>query len=171
MQVHLRPLEEKDAPLMLEWMTDPSITEFFRFDASDIKIENCLTFIEASKCSDTSFHFAIADSQDTYLGTISLKDIDYTERTAEYAVSTRKCAHGTGAALQATKQLLHFAFDKLKLENVFLNVLTENVRANSFYQKAGFQYVFTQEHALEKNGEWKSLNWYKIYPQDLYRKD
>ena len=38
MQVHLRPLEEKDAPLMLEWMTDPSITEFFRFQQVSVHI-------------------------------------------------------------------------------------------------------------------------------------
>ena len=29
----LRTLEEKDALLMLEWMHDPSINRFFRFDA------------------------------------------------------------------------------------------------------------------------------------------
>lgn len=158
--IHLRSLQEKDASYMLEWMTDPSITRFFRFNASDMNLEKCLTFIRGAGESQDCRHYAIVNEADEYLGTISLKEIH--DGSAEYAISTRSCAHGTGAAMKATRQLLDIAFDELGLQRVYLNVLAENGRANAFYQKAGFRFTHTEENALEIRGEMKDLNWYEI---------
>ena len=163
MQIHLRPLRSEDAPLMLEWMQDPSIACFFRFDATSMTEEKCRIFIASANADPDSRHYAIADEQDRYLGTISLKNIK--DGRAEYAISTRKCAHGTGAALQATRDILRIAFDELGLDAVYLNVLTENLRANAFYRKAGFCYTHTEKNALEIRGENKDLNWYAIKKQ------
>lgn len=161
MIITLRPLSQKDAPFMLEWMTDPDIVRFFRFDASSVTEGSCLRFIEGANDRPDAVHFAIADENDEYLGTISLKDIDRETRTAEYAVSTRKKAHGTGAAMQATRLILQYAFDTLGLERVYLNVLAENGRANAFYRKAGFRFVREEPDAVEIRGESKTLNWYE----------
>ena len=162
MEIHLRPLEPKDAPFMLEWMTDPEITRFFRFDASKVTLESCLAYIDHANTQTGAVHFAIANEADEYLGTISLKEIDRENKQAEYAVSTRKKAHGTGAALQATRLILRYAFEELGLERVYLNVLAENGRANAFYRKAGFRFVREEPGALELRGERKALNWYEI---------
>lgn len=162
MTIHLRRLLEKDAPLMLEWMTDPEITRFFRFDASRITIDTCRVFIEGANNQTDTVHFAVVNDKDEYLGTISLKDIDREKRCAEYAISTRKKAHGTGAAMEATRQILKYAFETLGLDRVFLNVLVENERANAFYRKAGFRFVREEPAALELRGESKALNWYEI---------
>lgn len=162
MNVHLRPLERKDAPLMLEWMTDPEITRYFRFDASKISRESCLAYIGKAKDDPNTLHFAIADENDEYLGTISLKDIDRERKQAEYAISTRKKAHGTGAALQATQIILQYAFEDLGLERVYLNVLAENGRANAFYRKAGFRFIREEPDALELRGARKALIWYEM---------
>ena len=64
--------------------------------------------------------------------------------------------------MQATKHILRIAFVDLGLETVYLNVLEENLRANAFYRKAGFQYTHTEENALELRGRKKALNWYKV---------
>ena len=160
MHIHLRPLRAEDAPLMLEWMQDPAIACFFRFDAMNMTEEKCRAFIESANREPGSRHYAIADERDEYLGTVSLKDIS--DGRAEYAISTRRCAHGTGAAMQATKEILRIAFDELGLESVFLNVLEENLRANAFYRKAGFHYTHTEKNALELRGQKKALNWYEV---------
>ena len=146
---------------MLEWMTDPEITRFFRFDASRISLESCLNYIGKSQEDPNTIHFAIVDEADEYLGTISLKDIDREKQQAEYAISTRKKAHGSGAALEATRLILHYAFDTLGLERVYLNVLAENGRANAFYRKVGFRFLATEPGALELRGEHRALNWYE----------
>lgn len=160
MEIHLRALRESDAPLMLEWMQTPDIACFFRFDAAAMTEASCRTFIESANREQHSRHYAIADEADEYLGTISLKDID--GDSAEYAISTRKKAHGTGAAAQATELLFEIAFRELCLQRVFLNVLTENLRANAFYRKTGFSYERTENDAVEIRGVRKDLNWYAI---------
>lgn len=161
-KIRLRNLEPKDAPGMLEWMTDPKITQFFRFDASKVTEESCLTFIAAASQQENCRHWAITDENDTYLGTISLKEITATD--AEYAISTRSCAHGTGAAMEATRQVLCIAFEEMGLNRVYLNVLAENGRANAFYRKAGFHFTHTEKDAVAIRGEMKDLNWYEFIP-------
>lgn len=68
----------------------------------------------------------MVDENDEYLGTVSLKCIDTTAGTAEYAISMRSCAHGSGAAADGTREILKVAFDKLHLNGVYLNVLADN---------------------------------------------
>lgn len=160
LQIHLRKLEEKDVPFMLEWMHDPSIACYFRFDAMSMTEEKCLEYIRTANSDDNSKHFAIADENDEYLGTISLKNIDHEKKEAEYAISTRKKAHGTGTAMAATKEILKISFKELGLKRVYLNVLKENARANAFYRKVGFRFDYCEENAVEIHGEIKDLNWY-----------
>lgn len=163
----LRNLEEKDAPGMLEWMTDPAIAQFFRFDAASMTLERCKAFIAGAGEKATCRHFAIVNGDDEYLGTISLKDIE--NGSAEYAISTRACAHGTGAAMSATLQILGIAFEELGLDRVYLNVLADNGRANGFYRKAGFRFTRKEKNALEIWGNMKDLNWYEVRRENYDR--
>lgn len=167
MLIRLRELELKDAQGMYEWMTDTSITQFFRFDSSKISIASCVAYIKAAQGDEKNKHYAIVDEFDVYLGTISLKEIN--ETSAEYAISTRKCVHGKGVALQATKEILNIAFCEMKLNEVYLNVLTENKRANNFYLKAGFRFQRCEKNAIEIRGDSKDLNWYSINRFDYLR--
>ena len=156
----LRPLEEKDAAGMLEWMTDPAIARFFRFDAASMTLDRCKDFICGAGEQENCRHWAIVNENDEYLGTISLKEIK--NGSAEYAISTRAKAHGTGAAGEATRQILKIAFEDLGLNRVYLNVLADNGRANAFYRKAGFQFTHAEKNALEIRGQMKDLNWYEV---------
>lgn len=143
MEIRLRPLEVKDAPLMLEWMHDPDIQTAFEKDFMHYSLEDAQKFCNVSKGATLSkagddVHFAIADQDDEYLGTISLKNFDPNAMKAEYAISTRKKAHGKGVAEQATKLLLKKAFEDFGLNRVYLTVLSSNSRAIGFYEKCGF---------------------------------
>ena len=160
--IYLRQLKLKDAPFMLEWMQDPSITCFFRFDAQSMTLADCEEYIRNASNDTNSRHYAIADEKDEYMGTISLKNIDFEKQEAEYAISTRKKAHGTGVAMIATKEILRIAFENLGLKRVFLNVLKENCRANAFYLKVGFRFDYCEENAVIIDGVFKALNWYTI---------
>ena len=163
----LRSLEEKDASGMLEWMTDPNIARYFRFDAASMTLDRCKAFIAGAGEQTNCRHWAIVNEADEYLGTISLKNIE--NGSAEYAISTRVCAHGTGAAIAATQKILSIAFEEIGLERVYLNVLVDNGRANAFYRKVGFHFTRTEENALEIRGEMKDLNWYEIRRQNYDR--
>ena len=100
------------------------------------------------------------------MGTVSLKQIDQETGEAEYAISTRKKAHGTGAAFQATRLIWNIAFEDYRLRRVYLNVLAENQRANAFYEKVGYRFEYCEENAVEIRGVRKNLNWYAISRQE-----
>jgi len=157
----LRRLEKKDAPLMLEWMHDSEINCNFQADFASSTMENVLNFINES-FYDESQNFAFVDENDEYLGTISLKHISHKNRNAEYAIVARKKAQGTGAAREATLEVLKYAFEELKLHRVYLNVLEDNVRAQRLYEKCGFVYEGSAVDAVKINGAYRTLKWYGI---------
>lgn len=160
----LRLLELKDADGMLEWMHDPKINCYFRFDAAGMTKEKVLAFIKHSielAKERKSFHLAITE-EDEYLGTISLKNIDWERKEAEYAISTRSVAQGKGIATEATKEILRYAHVELGLNRVFLNVLSDNEKAISLYEKCGFRYEGMCKETVCINGEMKFLRLYAI---------
>lgn len=148
----LRSLREDDATLMLEWMHDGAIAGLFAYDFSSMGIDDALEFIQGSWSCAGSLHFAIDDGNGEYLGTVSLKGIDERNGSAEYAISTRHCAHGSGAAMRATRDVLDFAFGEVGLHRVYLDVRADNARAIRFYEKVGFAQEGIARKALRLPG-------------------
>ena len=167
--MRLRRLELKDAPGMLEWMHDTTINKNFRADFSAYNLEKVEAFISHS-LTDQDKHFACTDEFDEYLGTVSLKNIDWNSRNAEYAISFRKKTHGTGASYFATDEILKIAFYKLNLEKVYLNVSGKNLRAISFYEKYGFTLEGHFKKHILINGVLEDLLWFGILKDDYIRR-
>ncbi len=157
----IRRLEHKDAAFMLEWMHDKDTILNFRFPFEQATLESVTKFIDNS-FSNRNKHFAIVNEFDEYVGTVSLKNISEENRSAEYAIVVRSIVRGTGAAALATKDILEYAFDILKLHKVYLNVLERNERARHFYTKCGFAYEGTSKDAILLNDRYESLVWYGI---------
>lgn len=165
----LRKLEERDALGMLEWMQDSEIQKCFRFNMKDKSLEDVLSFIRNATViprDGGSVHFAVVNENDEYMGTISLKNFNMDSKNAEYAISMRKQAQGTGLALKATKQLIDLAFNEFHLERVYLNVLSQNTRAVRFYEKAGFIYEGEFRKHLYLRGNKCSLKWFSILKEE-----
>jgi len=169
MALYLRELDERDIDGMLEWMRDPQISKAFRFRAEDMDSDSVANFIKEAKQDAENIHLAVADeTDDRYLGTVSLKKIDRVNKHAEYAISLRKAAHGTGAAWFATEEILRIAFEDNGLNRVYLNVLSDNSRAIGFYQKFGFVYEGEFKQHLLIDGEKKNLKWFRILKDEFY---
>jgi len=132
----LRRLSEKDIPFQLEWMHNEEVNSNFQFDFSRRTYEEVFEFIKNGS-NDKNVHMAIVDDIDEYLGTISLKNIDYDQKIAEYAIVVRKAFWGKGVASFATHEILNIA-NELGLVKVFLTVLESNTNAQELYKKYGF---------------------------------
>lgn len=161
----LRPLELQDSVRMLEWMRDPEITKYLQIGGPDTSKDSVDEFILNAGDESTNLHRAVVDSTGEYMGTISLKHIDYEKKEAEYAIAMRSSALGTGAAVTASRLLLELAFRQLGLQRVYLNVLQANQRAVRFYEKFGFRY--THESTLQVHGVEMALKWYEIQTQNF----
>lgn len=165
--ISIRELKETDAPQMLEWMHDPDIQSCFKKNMMSVTLEEARKFCVISKIPKVikqgdSLHFAIVDENDEYLGTISLKEIDLENRSAEYAITTRKKAHGQGVAKQATGLLLKKAFVEYGLHRVYLNVLADNEPAIRLYERCGFTFEGEFREHLNIGGKYMNWKWYGL---------
>lgn len=167
MNYYLRNLEKKDAPLMLEWMHDESVVCNLNKNFSDMTINDCLGFIHQSIECEQSIHMAIVDESDDYLGTVSLKNIDYKKKYAEFAITIRKSAMGRGISKVGMFEILRIAFEKINLRQVYWYVSKENIRAIKFYDKLGFRKIGSNElmqynELKEEEKNSKNIIWYEI---------
>ena len=139
----LRNLELKDASLMLEWMHDKSVVEDLRTNFLTKTMEDCENFIKSSWNDNNNWNVAIVDVTDTYMGTVSLKNIK--ETSAEFGITIRACAMGKGYSIWAMKEVLRIGFEERKIQKIYWCVSPDNKRAVRFYDKNGFKRVDVKE--------------------------
>lgn len=170
----IRKLEPKDAERMHEWMQDDTVTKNFQTNFGSFSLEKVKSFIDSSSkqtLEDANLNYAIVDSDDNYMGTVSLKNINRVDKNAEYAIVTRRDAHGKGFAKSASEDILRVAFDELQLEKVYLYVSVENIAANKFYQKFGFieEGVFRKHMRISE--KLTDIRWYSILKDEYVKRN
>lgn len=162
----LRALQLSDADYMCEFLDDPDISGNFLYTRYTFAKDNFIEFIRNSWENKNNVHYAFVDENDEYAGTISLKNINYVDRNAEYAIVTRRKYWGKHYAYDATQKIIEYGFNRLNLHKIYLNVLSSNIRANKFYEKFGFIKENTFKNHVYINGKFEDLNWYCIFRDD-----
>ena len=132
----LRNLCLADAPLMLEWMHDESVVQNLQANFAAKTLDDCQAFIRSSEDASENLHLAIADDNDEYMGTVSLKHIH--EGKAEFAITIRSCAMGKGFAQFGMNAILEKGIQELGLDSIYWCVSQHNARAVRFYDKNGY---------------------------------
>jgi len=160
--VKFRALQLSDADYMCEFLDDPDISGNFLYTRYPFSKDNFIEFIKSSWGSKSNIHYAIVDENDEYVGTISLKNVNYIDRNAEYAIVIRKKYWGKDYAYEATKKIIEYGFNRLNMHKIYLNVLSSNIRANKFYEKYGFIKENTFKEHVYINGRYEDLNWYYV---------
>ena len=165
--MYLRKLELKDAPLMLAWMHDKSVTQDLRTDFSSKTLQDCENFIKSSWDSTADIHLAIASDTDEYMGTVSLKHIE--DETAEFGITVRAESMGKGYSWFGMESILEKAFNELELECVYWCVSRNNTRAVRFYDKHNFHEALDiPQKVLDRYKGIENLKWYSILKGDDY---
>ncbi len=163
--MHLRRLREEDALLMLEWMNDDRVVHDLHRDFSCMTKEDCLHFIRNSQESVTDIHMAVVDDADIYMGTVSLKNIDRDDKSAEFAITVRYCAMGKGFSQYAMQEILKTGLEEMKLDGIYWCVSINNKRAVRFYEKNGYEKTnFIPERIRQRyaDADFRKLIWYKV---------
>lgn len=137
--MRLRKLELKDAPRMLEWMHDPGVVAHMGTNFGDKTMRDCEAFITGSLGDGEDLHLAVVNGEDEYMGTVSLKHIDRTQGTAEFAITVRADAMGRGFSRFGMEAILEIGIRCLGLTAIYWCVSPENSRAVHFYDKCGYQ--------------------------------
>jgi diamine N-acetyltransferase len=160
--VKLRELRLEDIDAMYEFIEDEEIALNFVFTRYPSSKEGLSKFITNSWGNHNDVHFAITNEENEYVGTVSLKNINYVDRNAEYAIALRKTFWGKNYAFEATKLIIEYGFNRINLHKIYLNVLSSNIRANKFYQKFRFKKEGLFKEHIYLNGKYEDLSWYYI---------
>ena len=163
--MYLRKLELKDAPLMLAWMHDKSVTEKLHADFASKTMDDAENFIKSSWDNKNDLHLAIASDSDEYMGTVSLKHIE--DGSAEFAITVRAESMGKGYSWFGMESIIEKAFEDLGLECVYWCVSKDNPRAVRFYDKHNFHEALDiPKKVLERYDGMDDLKWYSVLKGD-----
>lgn len=164
----LRKLKQQDAPLMLEWMHDEAVVAHLAANFAAKTLADCERFIADSQDGREDLHLAVADEDDEYMGTVSLKHLDRAHGTAEFAITFRSRAQGKGYANFGMRQILRKGLEELGLTSIYWCVSPANCRAVRFYDKNGYRRAEqVPRHILAAYDPAVALQWYVFEKEDL----
>lgn len=165
--MYLRKLELKDAPLMLAWMLDKSVTNYLRSDFSSKTLQDAENFISSSWKDKDNVNLAIASDTDEYMGTVSLKHIE--NGSAEFAITVRSEAMGRGYSWFGMESMIDKAFNEYWLDSVYWCVSKENTRAIRFYDKHKFHEIVDIPQTIRNRYQGaNNLKWYSVLRGDEF---
>jgi len=148
--VELVPLEKKYLEMVTKWNYETEINFYFS-KRPPLSEAQQLLWLEKTLSDVTKKKYIIIHQLNKKpVGLVSLMKIDTLSQKAEFGITIgEKNYWGTGVAKAASNMLLHYAFQILKLEEVYLTVFEANYRAIQFFSNLGFVktgHTFTNEN-------------------------
>lgn len=111
--------------------------------------------LESLATRDDRADWAIIDLEtEEYVGEIVLNELNDDDASINFRVMLVAGRPGRGYGTEATRAVLDYAFDRIGVHRVELDVYSFNPRAQRSYEKAGFRYEGRQRHTLFWDGEW-----------------
>jgi RimJ/RimL family protein N-acetyltransferase len=150
-RVTLRPVEERDHPLIHAWQNDPEVWWLMDYEAPF-----SLADIAASeqRAAEEGYPFMI-EVDGRPIGRIGINGLRRRDRIcALYVFIGDRSAWGQGLGTDAVNALLAHAFSRFDLSRVELWSLADNERAIRAYRHSGFR-----EEARLADRSWKDGRW------------
>ncbi len=162
-RIRFRAPERSDIPLWTAWLNDPEVLQglAFRPPVSSATFEKQFDDILESGEKAETYTFMIEVRQENDpanwkpVGTAGLLRIDWLSRSAELSIYIgEKAFWNQGFGTEATSLLLHFTFNTLNLNRIYLRVWETNANAIHIYEKVGFVHEGRMRQAVFKEGRY-----------------
>lgn len=152
--VKLRPIRLSDAPRYVKWLNDPAITNNLSVNPG-LTLRQEKVWIKKAIIDPLKKSLAIIYKGE-HVGGVALDKIDPINKNAEFGIFIgNKKYWGLGIGTIATKKMVAYRFDKLKLHKIYLRVTPHNKKAIYIYQKLGFKKEGYLKHHVKKSGQFK----------------
>ncbi|MCI8730197.1 MAG: GNAT family N-acetyltransferase [Lachnospiraceae bacterium] len=162
--VRLRELERKDINEINLWRNKYGLIAMLGAPYRYINEEIDLKWYENYMCRrNNTIRCAIVEETDKIQGLVSLTNIDYINRSAEFHLMIGlEENQNKGLGSFAVSEMLRHAFEDINLERVELNVLKSNDKAKYLYEKMGFVCEGERRRSIYKNGQYDNMLIYSI---------
>lgn len=147
-QVHLVPLSADHLPLVMTWVNDQEVTQYFAQRQERIEEEEERGYLERLIASKSDRAFSVfagpdgpdGDSEASYVGQCSINQIYWPAKNGRVFLVTRRSMQRQGHGAAALAALVAHAFGPLDLHKLWLIVRRDNRRAQAMYLRAGFEF-------------------------------
>lgn len=162
-KIKLREYRETDFDTIRRWINDPEVTGHLSpiFDPAQTEPMTRTFFDKVVNNELPGYFFIIADVEtDRYIGQTELRtaggpDPSHQAGLAIVIPDPDDRSHGYGR--EAMTLLLDFAFDRINLHKVWLEVFARNTAAIALYEKLGFQRDGVLREDVFRDGEYLDM--------------
>ena len=169
-KIVLRAIEEKDREMFLNLINDPDTEEMIgglSFPVSSIEQEQ---WIKAQVGNKTVLRCVVVEKEELAegLGTVILSDLDYKNGVAQVHIKMVKGeGRGRGYGTDALKAISKYAFEELRLNCIYANVLSYNFVSQKLFEKCGFKKDGILRSRVYKKGKYVNMISYSILKGDV----
>jgi len=158
-RVYLRPFEASDAETYRRWRADaePMALAGWRERAplSLAQVERRIARIADDQGKEVYTFLICLVEDERPIGEVMLTDLDHVNGSASLGIVIGEPDEwGKGYGTDAVRALVDFGFAELRLERIWLEVATDNPRAERSYTKAGFTREATLRHDRWEGGRY-----------------
>jgi RimJ/RimL family protein N-acetyltransferase len=158
-RVYLRPFEASDAETYRRWRADAAPMSLTGWDEraplSLAQVERRIAGLVEEQGKDGYTFVLCLVADDRPIGEVMLFGIDRINGSAEVGIFIGEVDEwGKGYGTDAVTAIVDFGFAELRLERIWLEVWTENARAERSYLKAGFTREATLRHDQYEGGRY-----------------
>ena len=166
----LRAIEATDAELLLDIINDPETERMLGGSSFPVSSEQQTQWIRSQMGRSDVLRCIIADKNtpSVGIGTIILSDIDMKNARAQVHLKlARGDIRGKGYGTDALKTIASYAFNELRLNCLYAEVLEYNSISQKLFEKCGFKKDGLLRDRVYKAGEFRSLVAYSLVKEDL----
>jgi diamine N-acetyltransferase len=160
-RLRLRAIEKEDLPRFVAWLNDPEVTRHLVFHAPMSLLQEEKWHEGVLQKNSAEQPLVIErDSPEGWMpiGNIGFLSIDWVNRSTELGIFIgEKTFWNQGYGREAIELMLHFGFDGLNLNRIFLRVDETNLGGIHCYEHAGFVHEGRQRQAKFEDGQYIDL--------------
>ena len=154
----LRPLEEKDAEDVFEWVGDPIVNKYMPYSVYK-DIEQVKKWIEEAKNKDYEFCFELKETGKV-IGAGSVK-FNAEQNAYELGYNLNRAFWNQGYATEAAKAMIKWAYETIGVKDFFARHANANIASGNIIRKCGFQF--------EKYGQYERFDGSEVFEASCYR--
>jgi RimJ/RimL family protein N-acetyltransferase len=171
-RVMLREYREEDIEHIRGWVNKPEVTStlsnIFIRPHTEQMMRSFLDHVMRNS-DPNAFYFVIADKRDEgYLGQVDITGIDWYVRTGSLGVVIPDVDNrGQGYGTEALTLLIRYAFDRINLNKIELDVYEFNAGAYELYRRLGFVEEGRRRANVYRDGRYYDVILMGVFPQEF----
>ena len=155
-KVTLRPADDADPPLFVNWFSDMEVTRFLG-RRSGVALFQEVDFFKGAG-EDKRTVMWVIEAEGEAIGATGIHNIDWQDAHATTGIVIgKKDAWGKGYASEAMALRTRYAFRELNLRKLMTEVFAENAASRKALEKSGYRTVGVHREHFFRAGKWHDV--------------